>query len=94
MRARDRAIVLTGIREQLSFEPLRETKNRTPMDASQRVVALGITWELRIAGSWRVFYSVDDDVITVDVIDIARKGREMTDQILASADDDDEEENR
>ena len=54
------------------------------------VVALGITWELRIAGVWRVFYSVDSEIMTVDVIHIARKGRETTEQLLAAAEEDGE----
>jgi mRNA-degrading endonuclease RelE of RelBE toxin-antitoxin system len=91
MSARDRTIVLSAIREQLSEEPLHETRNRKPMRQSPRIVALGITWELRIAGVWRVFYSVDAEVVTVDVVDIARKGRETTDAVLGSDDDEGEE---
>jgi mRNA-degrading endonuclease RelE of RelBE toxin-antitoxin system len=96
MTARERSIVLSGIREQLSHEPTRETRNRKPMRASPRVLAIGATWELRIAGVWRVFYSVDEAIVTVDVIDIARKGRETTDQVLGDAaneeaDDEDDE---
>src|SRR5262249_6169034 len=87
MSARDRSIVLRAIRDQLSEEPLRETRNRKPMRPTPRVVALGITWELRVAGVWRVFYSVDAEIVTVDVIDIARKGRETTDQLLGPEDD-------
>jgi len=92
MTARDRSIVLAAIREQLSDEPLQETRNRKPMRPTPRVVALGITWELRIAGSWRAFYSVDAEIVTVDVIDIVRKGRGTTEQALASMDDDEETE--
>ena len=91
MSARDRTIVLSAIREQLSEEPLRETRNRKPMRPSPRIVALGITWELRIAGVWRAFYSVDAEIVTVDVVDIARKGRETTDTVLGSPDDEGEE---
>jgi prevent-host-death family protein len=64
MGARDRSTVLAGIREQLSEEPLRETRSPKPMRPTPKVVALGITWELRIAAIWRVFYSVDTDVVT------------------------------
>ena len=62
-----------------------------PLRPSPRIVALGITWELRIAGVWRVFYSVDAEIVIVDVIDIARKGRETTEEVLASREDEDEE---
>jgi mRNA-degrading endonuclease RelE of RelBE toxin-antitoxin system len=90
MTARDRTIVIAGIREQLSHEPLRQTRNRKPMRPSPRIVALGVTWELRIAGVWLVFYSVDEETVTVDVIDVARKGRATTEQVLALDDDDEE----
>jgi hypothetical protein len=63
------------------------------MRPSPRIVTLGITWELRIAGVWRVFYGVDAEIVTVDVIDIARKGRETTDAVLGSREDDEGEEN-
>ena len=90
MAARERSIVLAGVREQLSHEPLRETKNRKPMKPSPRIVALGVTWELRIAGVWRVFYSVDEEVVTVDVIDIARKERRTTDEVLSEKEGEEE----
>lgn len=61
------------------------------MRPSPRIVTLGITWELRIAGVWRAFYSVDAEIVTVDVVDIARKGRETTDRVLGSDDDEGEE---
>lgn len=88
MSARDRSIVLRGVREQLSQDPLRETRNRKPLRPTPAVVALGISWELRLAGVWRVFYSVDVEIVTVDVIDIARKGRETTEWVLASNEND------
>lgn len=91
MSARDRTIVLSAIREQLSEEPLHETRNRKPMRPSPRIVALGITWELRVVGVWRVFYSVDAEIVTVDVVDVARKGREATEAVLGSGDDEGEE---
>ena len=91
MSARDRSIVLSAVREQLSEEPLRETRNRKPMRPSPRIVALGITWELRVAGVWRVFYSVDVQIVTVDVVDVARKRRETTDAVLGLDDEEGEE---
>jgi mRNA-degrading endonuclease RelE of RelBE toxin-antitoxin system len=90
MTARDRSTVLAGIRADLSDNPLHETRNRKPLRPTPAVLALGITWELRIAGVWRVFYSVDSEIVTVDVIQIARKGRETTEQLLASAEEDPE----
>jgi hypothetical protein len=88
MHARERSIIIAEIRAQLSEEPLRETRNRKPLRQTQTIAALGITWELRVAGVWRVFYDVDADIVTVDVIHIARKGRATTDLVLASIDDD------
>jgi hypothetical protein len=90
MTARDRSIVIAGIRKQLAEEPLRETRNRKPMRVSPRVAALGITWELRIAGTWRVFFSVDGELASVTVIDIIRKDREMTEKILREPGEDGE----
>jgi mRNA-degrading endonuclease RelE of RelBE toxin-antitoxin system len=90
MNARDRSIVLDGIREQLSDEPLRETRNRKPIQPSPRVLALGITWELRVAGVWRVFYGVEAHTVTVTIIEIARKGRENTEEVLARHDEEEE----
>ena len=91
MNAGERAIVLEGIRGQLTDEPLRQTRNRKPMRPSPGVQALGISWEVRIAGVWRVFYSVDAEIVTVNVIDISRKGRETTEEILAAVQEDDED---
>ena len=50
-------------------------------------MALGITWELRVAGVWRVFYSIESETVTVNVIDISRKGRQTTEDVLAAEDD-------
>jgi hypothetical protein len=61
------------------------------MRPSSRIVALGITWELRVAGVWCVFYSVDVEIVTVDVVDVARKGRETTDAVLGLDDEEGEE---
>ncbi len=56
--------IVTGIENQLRYEPTRETRNRKrlrPNDVAE--------WELRI-GRYRVFYSVDKTVqiVSIEVI--------------------------
>lgn len=50
LTARERAIVLDAVDEQLAFEPTVETRNRKPMRPNPRA-----PWELRI-GDLRVYY--------------------------------------
>lgn len=52
MTVRQQRIVLEAVDEQLSFEPLRETRNRKPMRPNPLA-----PWELRI-GELRVYYDV------------------------------------
>jgi mRNA-degrading endonuclease RelE of RelBE toxin-antitoxin system len=60
--AYERKIILTGIKEQLTHEPFKETKNRKRL--RDNPIA---PWELRI-GKYRIFYELNDNVITVVII--------------------------
>jgi len=55
LTARQKAIVLDAVDEQLTYQPTVETKNRKPMLPNP--VA---PWELRI-GNLRVYYDVEED---------------------------------
>ncbi len=54
LTARQRALVLDAVEEQLAFQPTVETRNRKPMRPNP--VA---PWELRI-GRLRVYYDVEE----------------------------------
>ena len=66
-KACERKEILSDIREQLSYEPLRETRNRKRL--RDNPVA---PWELRI-GNYRIFYEVNNDIVTVIVISVGIK---------------------
>ncbi|OQY59870.1 MAG: hypothetical protein B6245_04390 [Desulfobacteraceae bacterium 4572_88] len=66
-KAYERKIILTAIKEQLSYEPLKETRNRKRL----RCNPLG-PWELR-SGNYRMFYEVNNDIVTVAVISVGMK---------------------
>ena len=55
LTARQKAIVLDAVDDQLTYQPMVETKNRKPMRPTP--VA---PWELRI-GNLRVYYDVEED---------------------------------
>lgn len=57
--AYERKMILSGIREQLSHEPLKETRNRKSL--RQNPIA---PWELRLE-KYRIFYKVHQDIVTV-----------------------------
>lgn len=63
----ERKMILTGIKEQLTYEPLKETKNRKKLFDNQVS-----SWELRI-GKYRVFYEVNNNIITVIVVSVGVK---------------------
>ena len=65
--AYERKIILTGIKAQLLYEPLTETRNRKML----RKNSLS-PWELRI-GRYRVFYHVEDESKTVVIVSIGHK---------------------
>jgi mRNA-degrading endonuclease RelE of RelBE toxin-antitoxin system len=54
LTARDRAILLDAVDEQLTHQPTLETRNRKPMRPNPIA-----PWELRI-GDLRVYYDVSD----------------------------------
>ena len=66
------SLIRRAIEEQLTFEPLRETRNRKPL---KRPAWFGATWELRFGPSnrFRVFYKVEPEQRTVFVLAIGEK---------------------
>ena len=58
---------MSEIREQLTDQPLVETKNRKSL--RDNPIA---SWELRI-GKYRVFYEVDDAVQMVSIVSVGHK---------------------
>jgi mRNA-degrading endonuclease RelE of RelBE toxin-antitoxin system len=67
-------LIQTTIDEQLSFTPERETKNRKLLE---QPAPFGATWELRFgpANRFRVFYEIDDQQRTVQILAIGVKER-------------------
>lgn len=63
----ERKIILTAIREQLSYEPLTETRNRKKLRDNPLAA-----WELRV-GKYRIFYGVENDIVTVIIVSIGMK---------------------
>jgi addiction module RelE/StbE family toxin len=66
-KKRERNIILDGIEEQLTREPLRKTRNRKPLRENPLS-----HWELRI-GQYRVFYDVSEVEQRVKVIAVGYK---------------------
>jgi mRNA-degrading endonuclease RelE of RelBE toxin-antitoxin system len=66
------SLIRQVIEEQLSFEPLRETRNRKPL---KRPAWFGATWELRFGPNnrFRVFYRVDLERREVFVLAVGEK---------------------
>jgi mRNA-degrading endonuclease RelE of RelBE toxin-antitoxin system len=69
LTARQRTIVLSGIREQLTDEPLGERRNRKPRRPNP-IAPL----ELRL-GNLRVYYDVSESVVTVVAIGVKIRER-------------------
>ena len=67
-------LIQREIDEQLTWTPLKETRNRKPLE---RPVPFGATWELRFGSGnrFRVFYEVDEAEHTVWVLAIGVKER-------------------
>ena len=57
--ARERRIIVSQVKKQLSSEPLKETRNRKRLRDNPLA-----PWELRI-GRFRVFYKVKEQIVTV-----------------------------
>ena len=66
-KVHERKTILRSVKEKLSYEPLKETKNRKKL--RNNPVA---PWELRI-GSYRVFYEVDNNSVKVIIISVGNK---------------------
>jgi mRNA-degrading endonuclease RelE of RelBE toxin-antitoxin system len=61
------SFILNEVEEQLTEEPLKETRNRKPLRENDLA-----SWEVRI-GEIRVFYDVDEDSREVNIKAIGRK---------------------
>ena len=66
-KAHERKTILQGIREQLSYEPLQETRNRKKLRRNPLA-----PWEVRI-GKYRVFYEVEQEIVTIGVVAVGYK---------------------
>ena len=68
-------LIQIAIDEQLSFTPEKETKNRKLLE---QPAPFGSTWELRCgpANRFRVFYEVDDQTRSVQILAIGIKVRD------------------
>lgn len=76
LTARQQAIVLNAIKEQLRHEPTRETRNRKPLRPNPLA-----PWELRV-GFLRVFYEVD--ALESDLVNILAIGIKKGNQLIVS----------
>ena len=63
----DRNIILDGIKAQLPYEPLLETRNRKRLRPNRLA-----DWELRIR-HYRVFYEVDEVAAVVRIVAVGYK---------------------
>lgn len=70
-RKHDQQLILTGIHDQLSYEPTTETRNRKPLRPNPTAA-----WELRL-GDIRVLYNVDDQIQIVEIQRVGEKRRNM-----------------
>ncbi|WP_129633810.1 type II toxin-antitoxin system RelE family toxin [Candidatus Oscillochloris fontis] len=60
----ERGLIVTAIETQLTHEPLREVRNRKPMEPNTLA-----RWEVRV-GKYRIFYDVEvsDQVVLVKAV--------------------------
>lgn len=78
IRAFDRRRVVDEMERQLKHQPTVETRNRKCLDALvPEFESHPPVWELRV-GDYRVFYDVDDAVLTVHVRAVRRKEQGQT----------------
>lgn len=66
-KAYERKDILSGIKDQLSHEPLKETRNRKKL--RDNPIA---PWELRV-GKFRIFYEIKNDIVTIVIIAVGMK---------------------
>jgi len=72
LTARQRTTVLDSVDEQLTYEPLVETRNRKPMRPNPLA-----PWELRI-GNMRAYYDVEEEpepVVYIRAVGIKDRNR-------------------
>jgi mRNA-degrading endonuclease RelE of RelBE toxin-antitoxin system len=72
LTARQQAIVVGTVDQQLRFQPMVETRNRKPMRPNPLA-----PWELRI-GTLRVYYDIDDapePIVYIRAVGIKRRNR-------------------
>ncbi len=69
LRLYDRKTILGAVRAQLSHEPTTTTRHRKQVVGLELPWAPGTDtcWQLAV-GTFRVFYDVEDDVVTVDAV--------------------------
>jgi mRNA-degrading endonuclease RelE of RelBE toxin-antitoxin system len=66
-KTHEKKLITMKIREQLSYEPLKETRNRKRLRENPLA-----PWELRI-GKYRVFYEVENEIVTIGVVAVGYK---------------------
>jgi mRNA-degrading endonuclease RelE of RelBE toxin-antitoxin system len=71
LTARDRAILLDAVEQQLARQPTKVTRKRKLLQVNPLA-----TWELRV-GKFRVFYNVEDEKLIVIVIAVGIKDRNL-----------------
>lgn len=83
LRARDRALVVDRIKEQLRYEPSKPTRVKKLIHGLKAPWLVGRQiWQLRV-GQYRVFYDADENLLQVTVRAIRRKPpHRTTEQIL------------
>lgn len=83
LRARDRALVVDRVKEQLRYEPTKPTGVKKLISGLKSPWLLGRPiWQLRV-GQHRVYYDVDENLQQVTVRAIRRKPpHTTTEQIL------------
>ncbi|MBR8829031.1 MAG: type II toxin-antitoxin system RelE/ParE family toxin [Gomphosphaeria aponina SAG 52.96 = DSM 107014] len=59
--------IIDAIEKQLTDQPSQATRNRKPLRPNSR-----FEWELRV-GSYRVFYNISEQKVTVTVISVGYK---------------------
>ena len=69
--ARDRAIILDAVEQQLTHEPMVATRHRKLLRTNPLA-----DWELRV-GDYRVFYNVESDRGVVLVLAVGAKGHNV-----------------
>ncbi len=70
-RKHEQQLILTGIHDQLSYEPTTETRNRKPLRPNPTAA-----WELRLR-EIRVFYNIDDQIQIVEIQRVGEKRRSL-----------------